>query len=164
MKSLLENIWLSKDLFTSFPGAECLTLHPDFLLGGVLKVSSCSSTGLSLHRQRANSFSVDQSVAKALGKWQFVLDRRRKGISGAIKSSWASQVAVVVKNIPANGGGIRDTSLIPGSGRSPGGGHDNSLQYSCLKNPMDRGAWRATVHRITKSWIRLKQLNAKHYV
>ena len=57
----------------------------------------------------------------------------------------------VVKNPPANAGDIRDAGLIPGSGRSPGGGHGNPLQYSCLKNPMDRGAWRATVHRVTKN-------------
>ena len=50
-------------------------------------------------------------------------------------------------------------SLIPGSGRSPGGGHGNPLQYSCLENPMDRGAWRATVHGVTKSWTRLKWLS-----
>ena len=56
----------------------------------------------------------------------------------------ASQVAPVVKNPPANAGGI---GLIPGSGRFPGGGHGSPLQYSCLENPMDRGAWRATVHR-----------------
>ena len=56
----------------------------------------------------------------------------------------ASQVAPVVKNPPANEGGI---GLIPGSGRFPGGGHGSPLQYSCLENPMDRGAWRATVHR-----------------
>ena len=54
---------------------------------------------------------------------------------------------------------IRDTGLIPGSRRSPGGGHGNALQYSSLKNPMDRGAWRATVSRISKSWTRLKQLS-----
>ena len=52
----------------------------------------------------------------------------------------ASQVALVVKNPPANAGDIKDTSLILGSGRSPGGGHGNPLQYSCLENPMDRGA------------------------
>ena len=57
---------------------------------------------------------------------------------------WASQVALVVKNPPANAGGIRDVGSIPGSGRSPLGGHGNPLQYSCLENPMDRGAWRAT--------------------
>ena len=60
-------------------------------------------------------------------------------------------VALVVKNLPANAGDIRDVVLIPGSGRSPGGGHGNPLQYSCLENPMVRGAWWATVQRIAKS-------------
>jgi len=58
-----------------------------------------------------------------------------------------SQVALVVKNPPANTRDVRDMGLIPGSGRSPGGGHDNPLQYSCLENPMDKGAWWATVHK-----------------
>ena len=53
--------------------------------------------------------------------------------------------------LPANAEDTRDAGLIPGSGRSPGGGHGNPLQYSCLKNPMDRESWRATVHRVTKS-------------
>jgi len=52
----------------------------------------------------------------------------------------------VVKNLPANAGDLRDTGSIPGSKRSPGGGHDNPLQYPCLENPMDRGVWWATVH------------------
>ena len=60
---------------------------------------------------------------------------------------WASQVALVVKNLPANAGDIRDTGLVPGSGRSPGEGHGNPFQYSCLENPMDREAWWARVHR-----------------
>ena len=51
------------------------------------------------------------------------------------------------KNPPANAGDIRDVGLIPGSGSSPGGGHGNPLHYSCLENLMDRGAWRAMVHR-----------------
>ena len=50
-------------------------------------------------------------------------------------------VVLVVKNLPANAGDIRDAGLIPGSGRSPGGGQGNALQYSCLENPVDRGAW-----------------------
>ena len=58
----------------------------------------------------------------------------------------------MLKNLPANAGDVRDTGSIPGLGRSPGGGHGNPLQYSCLENPMDRGAWRATVHRVSKSW------------
>jgi len=60
-------------------------------------------------------------------------------------------VALVIKNLPANAGDIRDTGSIPGSGRSLGGGHGYSLQYSCLENPMDRGTWRATVHGVAKS-------------
>ena len=71
--------------------------------------------------------------------------------------TWASQVAVVVKNLPANAGDIRDTSSIPGSGRSHGGGHDNPLQYSCLENPVDRRTWWATVHGVAKNWTQLKQ-------
>ena len=50
-----------------------------------------------------------------------------------------------------------DPSSIPGSGRSPGGGYGNPLKYFCLENPMDRGAWRVTVHRVTKSWTQLKR-------
>ena len=64
--------------------------------------------------------------------------------------SWASQVVLMVKNSPANAGDVRDTGSIPGSGRFPGGGHGNPLQYSCLENPMDRGAWWAMVHRVAK--------------
>ena len=60
------------------------------------------------------------------------------------------------KEPPANTGDTRDAGSIPGLGRSPGGGHDNPLQYACLENPMDTGAWRATVYRITKSQTRLK--------
>ena len=59
---------------------------------------------------------------------------------------WAFQVVLVVKNSPANAGDRRDQGLIPGSGRSPGGGHSNPLQYSCLEKPVDRGAWQAAVH------------------
>ena len=60
-------------------------------------------------------------------------------------------MALVVKNPPANAGDLRDVSLILESGRSPGEGHGNPLQYSCPENPMDRGAWQATVYRIAKS-------------
>ena len=63
----------------------------------------------------------------------------------------ASLVALVVKNPPAEAGDIRDAGSIPGLGRPLRGGHGNPLQYSCLENPMDRGAWQATVHRVTES-------------
>ena len=70
--------------------------------------------------------------------------------------SGASQAVLVVKNLPANVGDVRDAGLIPGLGRSAGGGHGNPLQYSCLENSMDGGVWRATVHGVTKSQTRLK--------
>ena len=65
----------------------------------------------------------------------------------------------MVKNLPASAGDMRDTGWIPGSGRSPGEGNGNPLHYSCLENPMDRGAWWATVHGVTKSQTRLKQFH-----
>ena len=68
-------------------------------------------------------------------------------------------MGLVVKNPPANVGDIRDTVLIFRSGRSPGGGHGNPLQYSYLENPMDRGAWWAIVRRVSKSWTQLKRLS-----
>ena len=58
----------------------------------------------------------------------------------------------MIKNLPANAG---DVGLISGWGRSPGEGHDSLLQYSCLENPVDRGAWQATVYEVTESWTRL---------
>ena len=57
----------------------------------------------------------------------------------------------MVKNLPASAGDIRDKGSIPGLGRFPGGGHGNLLQYSCLENPMDRGAWWVVVHRVGES-------------
>ena len=67
-------------------------------------------------------------------------------------------VALVVKNSPAEAGDMRDVGSIPGLGLSPGGGNGNPLQYSCLESPMDRGAWRAKVHKVAKNRIQLKQL------
>ena len=68
-------------------------------------------------------------------------------------------VGSVVKNPPANAEDIRDEGSICGSGRSPGDGSDNPLWYSCLGNPMDRGAWGAIVHEVAKSWTPVKQFN-----
>ena len=65
----------------------------------------------------------------------------------------ASQVVLLVRNLPANSGDIRDEGLIPGSGRSSGGGHSYPLQYYYLENSMDRRAWWVTAHRIAKSWV-----------
>ena len=69
---------------------------------------------------------------------------------------WGFPLVLEAKNLSANAGVVRDVGLIPGSGRSPGGGHANSLQYSYLENPMDNGIWQATVHRVAKSQTRLK--------
>ena len=65
----------------------------------------------------------------------------------------------MVKTPPVNAEDVRDMGSIPGPGRSPGGGLGNPLQYFCLENPMDRGAWRATDHKVRKSWTRLKGLS-----
>ena len=72
-------------------------------------------------------------------------EKKNVNSNNNLAKNWASQVMLVVKNPPTNTGDIRDGGLIPGLGRSPGGGHGNPLQYSCLENPMDRGAWWATV-------------------
>ena len=70
----------------------------------------------------------------------------------------------LVKNLPANAGGVRDMGSVLGLGRPPGGGHGNPLQNSCLENSMDRAAWQATVHRVTKNRTRLRQLNLAQHV
>jgi hypothetical protein len=74
---------------------------------------------------------------------------------------------LVVMNTTGNAGDVRDEGSMPGLGRAPGGGQGNPLQYSCLENPMDRGACWAIVHRATPSWTRLNQLNTHaslHYL
>ena len=76
--------------------------------------------------------------------------------------SHASQVVVVVKNPPASAGDVRVAGSIPGLERSPGRGHGNPLQYSCLENPTDRGAWQAAVPRVTQSPAQLNDLARMH--
>ena len=70
-----------------------------------------------------------------------------------------SQVALVVNNLPVNVGDVTDVGSIPGSGKSPWGGHGNPPQYSCLENPMDGEAWWATVHRVAENQTQLKWLS-----
>ena len=70
-------------------------------------------------------------------------------------------VALVVKNLPANAGDVREAGSIPGWGRSPGGGNGNPLLYSCLENPIDRGAWLATVQSVINSQTQLKRLSTQ---
>ena len=68
----------------------------------------------------------------------------------------------MVKNLPDNAGAAGDVGLIPGLGKSPGRGHGNPLQYSCLENRMDRGAWQATVYRVAMSWTQLSDVACTH--
>ena len=77
---------------------------------------------------------------------------------------FGTTVVLVVMNPPANAGNIRDVCSIPGLGRSPGGGHGNPLQYSCLEDPIDRGAWWATAHGITKGQTQLKQFSMPPWI
>ena len=84
-----------------------------------------------------------------------VISKRLKRIGYQLREF--QQVVLVVKNPPVNAGGLRDAGSICGLGWSPGGGHGNPLQYSCLENLMDRRIWHVTVHGIAKSWIQLKR-------
>ena len=93
----------------------------------------------------------------------YIIIIRNLNKRGAKSDTQASQVAKVVKNLPVDAG---DASLTPGSGKSPGGGHGNPLQYSCLEKPMDRGAWRATwwsrgSQRVRDDWSDLPHMHAK---
>ena len=101
-------------------------------------------------------FGVEKRVSRYLRTYN-LCQRRLKNLNSLNDVHFITcQVALVVKNLPANAGDLRDASLIPSSGRSPGGGDDNPLQYSCLESPVDRGAWRegvCMVHGVAKSWI-----------
>ena len=114
-----------------------------------------------------------QQVSGVSGTWADVLSRFHLGhvwVLGCsvVSASFqphvlqprASHMVLVENNPPANAEDIKDTSLIPEWGRSPGGGHGNPLKYSCLENPMDSGAWQATVQRVPKSRTRLSD---KHF-
>ena len=91
-------------------------------------------------------------------KWKIILDETKSRLE---PTDEASQAVLVVKNPPASAGDTRYLDLIPGSGRPPGGGHGDPLKYSCLENPMDRGALRATVHGVAKSWTRRTRLSMR---
>ena len=87
--------------------------------------------------------------------WPPILTQHHWGACYNADAWMLHRVVLVVKNLPANARDIKDVGSIPGLGRSPGGEHGNPLWYSCLENPMDRGAWQATAHGVTKSrtWL-----------
>ena len=95
---------------------------------------------------------VDHSLVPLMHEKKGVPFNLRHGGQLGNKREVASQVVLVVKNPPANAGDVRDVGLIPGWGRSPGEGHGNPLQYSCLENFMERGAGGLQSHRIARSW------------
>ena len=109
---------------------------------------------MSSHFTPVKEYTVDSHI------WLFTQSSR---VHFILKASHSNKQGLprypVVKNLPANERAAGDVSLIPGWGRSSRGGNGNPLQYSCLKNPLDRGAWRATVHRVTKSRKWPKQMN-----
>ena len=88
-----------------------------------------------------------------VGEGECLLNNHQKVLSKELYQLHyqASQVTLVVKNPPANAGDTREVGLVPGWGRSPGKGNGNTLQYSCLENPMDRGAWQVTVCWVAQS-------------
>ena len=119
-----------------------------------------STKARSSHRNRVSSY-----LQKKLrsGIWNWAVGAGAAGvfynsssqswmILHTLRDIWGSPDGAVVKNPPANAGDARDSGLIPGLGRFPGGGHSNPLQYSCLENLMDWGAWWTTVHRVPESW------------
>ena len=128
LKKFRELTWLVKDKYDVRGWAIC----------------SLSLQGV---RRKFKYVTGDTVTHNLLPVWQFIspqCSEQELEFWGSQAAGWASQVALVVKNPPANAVEKRDAGSLPGSGRSPGGGNGNSLQYSCLGNPMDRGAWRAT--------------------
>ena len=101
-------------------------------------------------------------MPKICSQWQYLFifqNHLSSNFLSPLCLKWTSQVALVVKNLPANAGNITDTGLIPGLGRCPGEWYGNPLQYSFLENLLDRGVCQATVHRVAKGWPQLKQLS-----
>ena len=114
-----------------------------FLLQGTLPTQGSNLRLPSLLHRQADSLPGNPSIDYQIVHVKLYEMQRLPGFRGGS----------AVKNPPANAG---DVGSIPGSGRSPGEENGNPLQYSCLENPMGRGAWRATVHRVAKSWTRLR--------
>ena len=170
-------LFLTLQLYTSFPGLTRKLIvsqvwDPEVQNQGVSRFvpsdgwqERLCSGHLSLACRQLSSLCacLCPSFPSSQGHWSCWT---RTHTNDLISIRWALQyttmVAQVVKNRLANAGDKRDSGSIPGSGRSPGGGNGNPLQHSCLENPMDRGAWWATVHGVAKSWTWLSDLAWMH--
>ena len=98
----------------------------------------------------------EPSIHKCSSQWHLLMSNFFAGLlHQCLLPGEFSLGGTVLKNMPVNTGDVGDVGLVPGWGRSPGGGNGNPLQYSCLENPTGRGAWQAIVHRVTKSRIQL---------
>ena len=102
-----------------------------------------------MRETRVQSLGLEDLLEKEMATHSSILPGKSYGQRSLV--GIASQLALVVKNLPASAGDTRDMGSIPELGRSPGGGHGNSPQYPCLEIPMDRGAWQTTVHWVTQS-------------
>ena len=125
----------------------------------------CKHQGSVLRRQtswRGESLQASKCMTLALFPQDSHGAKQQHAYILGSKGLRASQVSLVVKNPPANAGDTRDAGSILGLGRSPGGGHGNPLQCSCLENPMGRGPWWAIVHRATESWTWLSDWTHTH--
>ena len=115
-------------------------------------------------REKGTLTSSSFPLTPCLGStWHTVINKSLEDKSERYSGPWPSLVALVVKNTTANARYTADSGSIPGSVRSPGVGNGKPLQPSCLENPMDRGAWWASVHGIAQSWRRLKQLSMEEW-
>ena len=151
---LMKNILLSTSL--------CGSQYKRWRVGMENKSTKVSIVRGSVMKERFNWMFIDHWRFPISGNSENKPDKRGKEQCPKHRNILGMYAVVGVpgsasgKNSPANAGDIRDSVLILGAGRCSGGGHGNPLQYFCLENPMDRGAWQATVHGFTKSWTHVK--------
>ena len=151
---LLSRVWLCDSMDCSLPGS---SIH------GIFQARILEWVAISLCR--GSSWPRDQTPSAALRADPLLSEPPEKPLpmSNCVieqyLTHWASLVVLAVKNLPTNAGDLRDLGSIPGLGRSPGRGHGDPLQYSCLENPMDREDWTGIVHSVAKSWTWLKRLS-----
>ena len=146
------------------------------ILGGTMSSKRCLNVRVTtwaefFHKSGEACCMVDVIYIQAVENWVALLEKETATHSSVLAwripgmglhrvgHDWSDLAAALVKNLPASAGDASDSSLIPGLGRFPGGGHSDPLQYSCLENPMSREAWQTTVHRVAESWTQLKGLS-----